>query len=539
MKWQRIAAIAAMVAGLSIFSAAAAEDVDFRYENTFDNGINDLVEVDNDYYTFTFNGGGRFNSSVTVNGNVGVRSNPQAWGEGQTKFTLKNGGINKGKVRVSFDFSVDTNKAGHSGDNVIFGMNMTSSWEGGRMFYIHSGTTDTPGSINVCSTVGAYPGAATMELDPAKVYNIEVIFDYDSGTVYYYIDGEMLSVKQTNLGQMTNFSMSPSGMIDYFDNLVFEHLNSMDMIPSLDSAETGGAYIRYSDGIDPASLPSKDIIVKNLFTGKEFLCKTEISKSKVLKIAPEENFEEGCEYELKLPAGIKGYSASAAKETTINFNVGEGNYLTALRLSDMTREERPLTDKNPSETNRIILTFPASISAETAAAGVTLKDSDGNDVAFSPSYNGNIAELYIDGTLLGDSEYTLSIPQGESLARAYDIKFETAEGKILITEEKYFIGEQRVETLDEAAVGDTITVKTSLVSTYKDAASALVSGSMWNKIAMTGYDFAVASFDAESGRKAETTLTFTVADNEELMLKTFLWKGLGIINPIHAESTIK
>ena len=140
---------------------------------------------------------------------------------------------------------------------------------------------------------------------------------------------------------------------------------------------------------------------------------------------------------------------------------------------------------------------------------------------------------------MGDSEYTLSIPQGESLARAYDIKFETAEGKILITEEKYFIGEQRVETLDEAAVGDTITVKTSLVSTYKDAASALVSGSMWNKIAMTGYDFAVASFDAESGRKAETTLTFTVADNEELMLKTFLWKGLGIINPIRAESTIK
>ena len=117
-----------------------------------------------------------------------------------------------------------------------------------------------------------------MELDPEKVYNIEVIFDYDSGIVYYYIDGEMLSVKQTNLGQMTNFSMAPSGMIDYFDNLVFEHLNSMDMIPSLDSAETGGAYIRYSDGIDPESLPSKDIIVKNLFTGKEFLCKTEISK---------------------------------------------------------------------------------------------------------------------------------------------------------------------------------------------------------------------------------------------------------------------
>ena len=49
MKWQRIAAIAAMVAGLSIFSTAAAEDVNFRYENTFDNGINDLVEVDNDY----------------------------------------------------------------------------------------------------------------------------------------------------------------------------------------------------------------------------------------------------------------------------------------------------------------------------------------------------------------------------------------------------------------------------------------------------------------------------------------------------------
>ena len=63
MKWQRIAAIAAMAAGLSIFSAAA-EDVNFRYENTFDNGIKDLVEVDNDYYTFTFNGGGRFNTRL-------------------------------------------------------------------------------------------------------------------------------------------------------------------------------------------------------------------------------------------------------------------------------------------------------------------------------------------------------------------------------------------------------------------------------------------------------------------------------------------
>lgn len=545
MKYRKITAMmTAAVMSLSMISfKALAADVNFRYENTYDNGVDDVVDVDNEFFTLTNSGPNKLNQKAVKDGNVGVTTGEAAWAaQRSVLFELKNGGINTGIVRVAFDISMRMNKASHSGDNLIVGINMKESWDGGRLVYLWSGKDDTKPSVGMGGSIGGWPsGNGAFQMEPNKVYTMEFIMDYNKGTVRMYANGEMLDQVYTNLKsyKMTNFSIAYSGMSDYFDNLVFEHMDSMDMTSELKSVENNAVVMQYSDGIDTETVPTGDIIVKNLFTGEEIVCHAETSDAvRELRIVSEENFEKGCEYSMEIPAGIAGYSASASEAKKVIFNTGNGRYLKSLRVSGVgSDEEHALTTENPSETNKIILTYSDGLPAQ-VVTDIKITDADGTEVAYTPEYTGSKAVLNLDGTLLENSSYTLEIPKCDAIEREYSIEFKTGEGKILTTKTTYYNGENEISSLESVAEGDVISVKKTFVSTYKDEKSALVSASLWNKLVMNGYDFATITLNADGGRKAEAELSFTVKNAEDLKLKTFLWQGLGKINPLTSETTL-
>ena len=131
---KKLLAFFAAAAMISPILPVSAEETELKdavwYRNTFDNGADDAVAVDNDYLTLQIgvkNGGtsgAMPDKTVTVDGNVGVRVRKEAWLDGQTLLFTPKTAISEGKYLVSFDMSPDADIAQHK-DNAWVGYNFT------------------------------------------------------------------------------------------------------------------------------------------------------------------------------------------------------------------------------------------------------------------------------------------------------------------------------------------------------------------------------------------------------------------------------
>lgn len=214
-------AAATMVTPLVPVYADDAEETETKdvvwYRNTFDNGISDRVDVENDYVNVTYaTDANHLSSTVKVNGNTGVSTNAGAWNQNQTVLITPNTEISEGKYVVSWDASSRENLTG-LGSDLWIGYNFTSSWEGTPMTYI---ALKKDGDGNVLGVAwGNYGWKADQGiLDPDKVYHFDYVFDYSEKTAKTYMDGELVKTN-TNIVNMKNFSFNLGGMFDYVDNI--------------------------------------------------------------------------------------------------------------------------------------------------------------------------------------------------------------------------------------------------------------------------------------------------------------------------------
>ena len=91
---KKLLAFFAAAAMISPILPVSAEETELKdavwYRNTFDNGADDAVAVNNDYLTLQIGvkdggtSGAMPDRTVTVDGNVGVRVRKEAWLDGQT-----------------------------------------------------------------------------------------------------------------------------------------------------------------------------------------------------------------------------------------------------------------------------------------------------------------------------------------------------------------------------------------------------------------------------------------------------------------------
>lgn len=227
---KKLLAFFAAAAMISPILPVSAEETELKdavwYRNTFDNGIADKVEVDNDYLDVKFGvnsdgttGHTTFNTTAVVDGNVGIRMRQAAWnGSASTMRIIPKTTLTEGKYLVSFDMSPESNIGDHSGDDAWIGYNFTSHWQGKTMTFFK--TMIPEGASTPVLRYGVNGFDATNPMDPDKVYHFDYVFDYSDKTAETYMDGQLIK-SASNIVAMNNFNFTLNGTIDYVDNIQF------------------------------------------------------------------------------------------------------------------------------------------------------------------------------------------------------------------------------------------------------------------------------------------------------------------------------
>ncbi len=225
---KKLLAFFAAAAMISPILPVSAEETELKdavwYRNTFDNGIADKVEVDNDYLDVKFGvksddnttGHTTFDTTAVVDGNVGIRMRQAAWtGSVSTMRIIPKTTLTEGKYLVSFDMSPESNVSGHSGDDAWIGYNFNNFYQGRTFTYFAPIKVDDVLALGY----GLNGWDASVKMDADKVYHFDYLFDYSDSTVKAYMDGTL--IKEATAEAMRNFNITLNGTIDYFDNIQF------------------------------------------------------------------------------------------------------------------------------------------------------------------------------------------------------------------------------------------------------------------------------------------------------------------------------
>lgn len=227
---------AASMSGIVSVSADALGDTIWYY-NTFDKKGSDLKNETNDYLSVNV-GNSDVKKGTEFNGNPGIGT---GIGDGRIDtpgltFDFTKGGTITGKTegvyKISFDFAVNSQS---SADYSTIGINMVTSYSGGLMMRIYKANGKIRYAFaNEITTPPGLPETAEA-LEDNKLYKLDIIFDYNSRLVYYYLNGEILrstadkahqeipDVSAANI--LNSFSLSPSGIISYIDNIKISELS--------------------------------------------------------------------------------------------------------------------------------------------------------------------------------------------------------------------------------------------------------------------------------------------------------------------------
>lgn len=272
---KKLLAFFAAAAMISPILPVSAEETELKdavwYRNTFDNGADDAVAVNNDYLTLQIGvkdggtSGAMPDRTVTVDGNVGVRVRKEAWLDGQTLLFTPKTAISEGKYLVSFDMSPDADVANH-GDDAWVGYNFSSAWAGNTMTYFKK--MDTVGASTPVLGYGVNGFDATNPMDPDKVYHFDYVFDYSDKTAKTYMDGQLIK-SASDIVAMNNFNFSLNGTIDYVDNIQFVKIEGETPVMTAKAyAGTNYADVTFSTPVTRGSFVCSDkAISKTVWDG--------------------------------------------------------------------------------------------------------------------------------------------------------------------------------------------------------------------------------------------------------------------------------
>lgn len=272
---KKLLAFFAAAAMISPILPVSAEETELKdavwYRNTFDNGIADKVEVDNDYLKVQFgvkadgtSGGTTLDSTSIVNGNTGVRMRQGAWtGNARSILITPKSAITEGKYLVSFDMSPDSNVSNHSGDDAWIGYNFTTFYQGRTYTYFAPKNFDNGLALGY----GTNGWDQNTEMDPDKVYHFDYLFDYSESTVKAYMDGTL--IKQGATAAMNNFNFTLNGTIDYVDNIQFVKIEGETPVMTAKAyAGTNYADVTFSTPVTRGSFVCSDrTISKTVWDG--------------------------------------------------------------------------------------------------------------------------------------------------------------------------------------------------------------------------------------------------------------------------------
>lgn len=550
-----------MVTAFTVVPAnAQTEDTDngyvLLYENDFEDGSVGQKYVfeaaDSEYFLFTplentGNTGAEQVVTVEKDGNKGIaKSSKGAYTKGRTiwfdftKGVPGSGGvtpegsnpyISTGFVKISFDFSVNGSTSGNTETRIGYNMNRKYNEAGiGQRMIIIGGAE----CLLLDKLQDSWSGGTKTALEVGKVYEMAMVMDFNSGKVYYYLDGALLKT-HTNLEALKDFSIGINGDLEYLDNLKIEKYDSLPLSAEM-KASQGEIFVKFSDALLNEDALKNGAVLKNVYTGEETTVSLTLVNAMTAKVEIGEGFSYNAEYIITLPEGIEGISGGVLENLEYRFSPLTDGALTGVKLKDVWGNEYFLKDSNMAELQSLIFEFTDDVDAKTVISGLSITDG-AEECEYTAVFNNNTAEVKLLECLTGNTDYKILVPEDGGLLDAYEINLKTAEGKTAIKSVKWFVGDKEIFESSELKDGDKVDIKVEFINSTNKAVSFISTASLFNGLDMNGFTFAKTEF--EDGQKsAENVLSLTVENAENAVIKTFARKGINMTMPLFGEGIL-
>ena len=244
------------------------ENKNIIYYNTFDNGLEDYKDFENDQITVTtLKEGPKPTETAEVNGNKGIAYWDGAYARDVSFKFVPKAPITSGIYTVSFDFKPETDEvcAKHDGDNNSFGLGMANNWDGKRVAYLRPTSN---GMIYLpMKTFGDWDDNANAVTLDQSVHSIEFVMDYTTRQSRCYLDGALVKTYTDFNAQYfptNDFEVTFGGTFAYFDNLKVAYMNETSFnAGELEALAVGDTVLRVvpSERIDSTTLSADKVSV--------------------------------------------------------------------------------------------------------------------------------------------------------------------------------------------------------------------------------------------------------------------------------------
>lgn len=245
-----------------------AQNKNILYYNTFDNGIEDYKDFENDQITVTtLKEYPKPTLTAEVDGNKGIKYKTEAYARDVSFKFVPKAPITSGIYTVSFDFKPETNEecANHDGDNNSFGLGMANNWVGKRVAYLRptlNGMIYLP-----MTTFGEWDDNANEVTLDQSVHSIEFVMDYTTRQSRCYLDGALVKTYTDFNAQYfptNDFEVTFGGTFAYFDNLKVAYMNETSFTAGkLEAPAVGDTVLSVvpSERIDSTTLSADKVSV--------------------------------------------------------------------------------------------------------------------------------------------------------------------------------------------------------------------------------------------------------------------------------------
>lgn len=244
------------------------ENKNIIYYNTFDNGIEDYKDFENDQIKVTtLKEDPKPTETAEVNGNKGIAYWDGAYARDVSFKFVPKAPITSGIYTVSFDFKPETDEvcAKHDGDNNSFGLGMANNWDGKRVAYLRPTSN---GMIYLpMKTFGEWDDNANAVTLDQSVHSIEFVMDYTTRQSRCYLDGALVKTYTDFNAQYfptNDFEVTFGGTFAYFDNLKVAYMNETSFnAGELEAPAVGDTVLRVvpSERIDSTTLSADKVSV--------------------------------------------------------------------------------------------------------------------------------------------------------------------------------------------------------------------------------------------------------------------------------------
>lgn len=186
-------------------------------------------------------------------------------------------------------------------------------------------------------------------IELGKWYRVDLVIDLDANTITHYLNGVKSSASYTYDGDLYGFSMNGSGMQCYVDNISVEYIDTGFTADAADISADGPLNVKFSD-----TIADYESTVENNIAGFKIQKIGDFSETAVsavsaeggrnLKVSFNSPLDEGCEYRLVLPEGIKDIYGNPVARSEVYFctestTKTETNQILNLDFTDATTEQ--------------------------------------------------------------------------------------------------------------------------------------------------------------------------------------------------------